>query len=166
MTVTAWGVELDDSGEMGALVAARARDGGGWRVEVLFYQPGLLLPAAVGAAYDGEPDGVGVFADPMLIAPVLEELRNRVWLHTMEAVDVAAAAGQFRAAVKGRLVTAGEHPALEQALTFAMRRSLASAFGFERRRVPCDMSPLNAASFALWGLRRNEAAAEPGVWVI
>jgi hypothetical protein len=163
---TAWAVELDDAGEMGAAVAARPRDGGGWRVEVVFYQPAQLLPDAVAAAYNAEPDAVGVFVDPMLIAPVLDALRNRVWLHTMEAVDVAAAAGQFRAAVKGRLVTAVEHPALEQALTFAMRRPLASAFGFERRRVPCDMSPLNAAAFALWGLRRHEATQEPGVWVI
>jgi hypothetical protein len=163
---TAWGVELDDAGEMGAVVAARPRDGGGWRVEVVFYQPAQLLPAAAGGAYDAEPDGVGVFCDPMLIAPVLEALRGRVWLHTMEAVDVAAAAGQFRQAVKAREVTAAEHPALEQALTYAMRRPLAAAFGFERRRVPCDMSPLNAAAFALWGLRRNESAAEAGVWVI
>jgi hypothetical protein len=102
----------------------------------------------------------------MLIAPVLEELRNRVWLHTLEAVDVAAAAGQFRTAVKARQITAVEHPALEQALTFAMRRPLAAAFGFERRRVPCDMSPLNAAAFGLWGLRQNEAAADPGIWVL
>jgi hypothetical protein len=163
---TAWGVELDDTGEMGAAVAARPREGGGWRVEVVFYQPAQLLPAAIGAAYDSEPDAVGVFCDPMLIAPVLEELRNRVWLHTLEAVDVAAAAGQFRTAVKARQITAVEHPALEQALTFAMRRPLAAAFGFERRRVPCDMSPLNAAAFGLWGLRQNEAAADPGIWVL
>jgi hypothetical protein len=163
---TAWGVELDDAGEVGAVVAARAREGGGWRVEVVFYQPAQLLPAALGAAYGAEPDGVGVFCDPMLIAPVLEELRNRVWLHSLEAVDVAAAAGQFRAAVKARQVTAVEHPALEQALTYAARRPLAAAFGFERRRVPCDMSLLNASAFALWGLRRNEATAAPGVWVI
>ena len=163
---TAWGVELDDAGEMGAVVAARPRDGGGWRVEVVFYQPAELLPAAIGAAYDGEPDGVGVFVDPMLVAPVLEGLRRRVWLHTMEAVDVAGAAGQFRQAVKARQITAVEHPALEQALTYAMRRPLAAAFGFERRRVPCDMSPLNAAAFALWGLRRNEAADGASAWLI
>jgi hypothetical protein len=165
MTVTAWGVELDDAGELGALVAAQPREGGGWRVELVFYQPAQLLPAAASAAYEAEPDGVGVFCDPMLVAPVLEDLRARAWVHTMEAVDVAAAAGQFRTAVKARQVTAAEHPALEQALTYAMRRPLAAAFGFERRRVACDMSPLNAASFALWGLRSNEAAASPGVWV-
>jgi hypothetical protein len=47
-----------------------------------------------------------------------------------------------------------------------MRRPLAAAFGFERRRVPCDMSPLNAAAFAVWGLRQNEAAADPGMWIL
>jgi hypothetical protein len=163
---TAWGVELDDTGELGAVVAARPRDGGGWRVELVFYQPAHLLAAAAGAAYDGEPDGLGVYVDPMLVAPVLEDLRARVWLHRLEAVDVAAAAGQFRAAVKARQVTAAEHPALEQALTYAMRRPLAAAFGFERRRVPCDMSPLNAAAFALWGLRQHETAQDPGVWCL
>jgi hypothetical protein len=68
--------------------------------------------------------------------------------------------------VKARVVEAAEHPALEQAITYAVRRPLASAFGFERRRVPVDMSPLNAAAFGLWALRQHEAAAEPGVWVI
>jgi hypothetical protein len=166
VTVTAWGVELDESTEMGAVVAAEAREGGGWRLKMVFYQPAQLMPAALGAAYAAEPDGVGVYLDPMMVAPVLEDLRAVAWVHSMEAVDVAAAAGQFRAAVKARQIAAAEHPALEQALTYAVRRPLAAAFGFERRRVPADMSPLNAASFALWGLRANEAAQEPGVWVI
>jgi hypothetical protein len=166
MTQTAWGAELDEGAEAGAVVAAGPREGGGWRIEVVFYQPAQLLPAALGAAYAAELDGVGVFCDPMMVAPVLEDLRARCWLHPMEAVDVAAASGQFRAAVRHRQVSAAEHPALEQALTYAARRPLAAAFGFERRRVPCDMSVLNAAAFAVWGLRLHEAAQEPGVWVI
>jgi hypothetical protein len=166
MTVTAWGAELDDTGERGAVVAARPRDGGGWLLELVFYQPAQLLPAALGALYDAEPEALGVFCDPMLVAPVLDGLRARAWVHTLEAVDVAAAAGQLRAAVRARQVTALEHPALEQAITYATRRPLAAAFGFERRRVPADMAPLNAAAFALWGLRRNEESQEPGVWVI
>src|SRR5690242_16007515 len=131
MTMTAWGAELDPDGETGAIVAARPRDGGGWRVEVVFYQPARLLPAAAAAVYNAEPDGAGFFVDPMMIAPVLEDLRARVWIRPMEAVDVAAASGQFRAEVKARQITAAEHPALEQALTYAMRRPLAAAFGFE-----------------------------------
>jgi hypothetical protein len=166
MTTVAWGAELDEDGERGAVVAARPREGGGWRVEVVFYQPAVLLAVAVGAAYDTEPDSVGVYVDPMMVAPVLEDLRARCWLHPLEAVDVAASAGQFRAAVKHRQVSAAEHPALEQAMTYAARRPIAAAFGFERRRVPCDMSVLNAAAFAVWGLRQHESSQEPGVWVI
>jgi len=48
----------------------------------------------------------------------------------------------------------------------AVPRPLAVRFAFERKRVTADMSPLNACAFALWGLRRNEAASEPGVWVL
>ena len=52
-------------------------------------------------------------------------------------------------------------------MQYAVRRPLAAAFAFERRRVPVDMSTLNAAAFSLWGYRQNEGGdAEPGAWVI
>jgi hypothetical protein len=137
-----------------------------WRAELVYYQPAAGLAAALGAAYDAEPDGLGCFLDPMPCAQILDAVRERAWVHALEAVDVAAAAGQFRQAVKAREIEAAEHPALEQAITYAVRRPLAAAFGFERRRVPVDMSPLNASAFALFGLRQHEASAEPGVWVI
>jgi hypothetical protein len=166
MTMTAWGVELDENAETGAVVAAQPRQGGGWVIEVKFYQPAYLLAGALGGLYDAEPDAAGVYVDPMMVAPVLEDIRARAWIHPMEGVDVASAAGLFRAAVKARHVTAVPHPALEQAVTYATRRPVLAYFGFERRRVPCDMSVLNAASFAVWGLRQHEAAQDPGVWVI
>lgn len=169
MSVVAWGCELDADGELGAVAAVRPAEDGGrakWRVELAYYAQATGLPAALAALYAAEPDGLGVFCDPMPVAPVLGQLRELVWLRTLEAVDVAAASGQFRQAVKGRQVEAAEHPALEQAITYAVRRPLAAAFGFERRRVPVDMSPLNAASFALWGLRQHELAAEPGAWLV
>jgi hypothetical protein len=63
-----------------------------------------------------------------------------------------------------REVQAAAHPALEQALTYAAQRPLAKAFGYERRNVAADMSPLNASAFALWGLRRNEAGSDLEAW--
>lgn len=163
MSDIAWGVELEGSSELGSLVSARARAGGGWLVAVEFYQPALMLTAAVEAAVEAAgADVLGVFCDPMPCAAVLDDLRERVWVSTLEAVDVAAATSQFLMAVRARQVTAAEHPALEQAITYAVRRPLAAAFGFERHKVPCDMSPLNAAAFALWGLRKNEAVSQPG----
>jgi hypothetical protein len=160
---TAWGVELSPDGEVGSLVGVSSRDGGGWRSELLFYRLAADLPDVLGGLYDGDPDAAGVFLDPMPCAAILDELCERTWVHRLEAVDVAAAAAQFRAAVKGRLVSAAPHPALEQALVYAAQRPLATAFGFERRKVAADMSPLNAAAFGLWGLRRNESLADPGV---
>lgn len=161
----AWGVELSLDGETGSVVAARPRDGG-WGIELVFYRAAMGLPETLAGLYEAEPEAAGVFCDPMPCAGILDALRRHVWVRKLEAVDVAAAATQFRAAVKAREVSAAAHPALEQALTFAMQRPLASAFAYERRKVAADMSPLNAAAFALWGLRQTAEAEETGAWVV
>lgn len=161
----AWGVELSPDGEMGSVVAVSSRSGG-YLLELVFYQQADGLADVLGPLYEADPDAAGVFLDPMPCAGILDALAERVWVHRLEAVDVAASAQQFRGAVKARLVEGVPHPALEQALTFAAQRPLATAFGFERRRVAADMGPLNAAAFGLWGLRRYEAMADPGVTVI
>ena len=162
----AWGVELSPDAEMGSVAEVRSRDGGLYRVELVFYRLADDLPGALGSLYEADPDAAGVFLDPMPCAGILDALRERVWVHKLEAVDVAASAQQFRGAVKARLIEAAPHPALEQALTFAAQRPLATAFGFERRKVAADMSPLNASAFGLWGLRRHESMANPGVMTI
>lgn len=164
--IVAWGVELAPDAETGSVASVSSRDGGGWLAELVFYRNARDLPGVLGGLYAENPDAAGVFLDPMPCAGVLDELAEQVWVHRLEAVDVAAAAQQFRGAVRARLVTAVPHPALEQALTFAAQRPLATAFGFERRKVAADMSPLNAAAFALWGLRRYEAMADPSVTAI
>ena len=162
----AWGVEVSVDGETGSVAEVRLREGGGWRLELVFYRPVPQLPDALAGLYDAEPESAGVFLDPMPCAAVLDALRARLWLHTLEAVDVAAAAAQFRAAVRMREVEAVPHLALEQALTFAAQRPLATAFGYERRKVAADMSPLNASAFGLWGLRRNQEGGDPSSWLI
>lgn len=164
--MTAFGVELDQEGELGACAAVRLGKRGRWRVELVFYGPAAALAEEAGRLYAAEAECAGFFCDPMPCAGILDALRAGVWLHVLEAVDVAAAAQQLRAAVKARKVTAAPHPALEAAMAYAIRRPLANAFSFERRRVPCDMAPLQAAAFGFWGLRRSEEASEPGVWVV
>jgi hypothetical protein len=164
--MTAFGVELDQEGELGACAAVRSGGTGRWRVQLVFYGPAPALPAEAGRLYAAEEDCAGFFCDPMPCAGILDDLRANVWLHALEAVDVAAAAQQFRAVVKARKVDAVPHPALEAAMAYAVRRPLANAFTFERRRVPCDMSPLQAAAFGFWGLRRSETVADPGAWVL
>lgn len=160
----AWGVEVSADGETGSVAAARHRDGGGWLIELVFYRQAVFLADALAVLYEAEEDAEGVFVDPMPCAGVLAGLQQRMWVRKLEAVDVAAASTQFRAAVRMREVQAAPHPALEQALTFAAQRPLATAFGYERRKVAADMSPLNASAFALWGLRRNEAGSDLEAW--
>jgi hypothetical protein len=159
------GLELSTDVDMAAIGVASV-EGGRYLVDVVWYGSPDLVVAEASRLY-GETDNVGVFADPQPCAGVLDALRAAgVWLHLMEATDVAAASWQYTTEVRARRVKGGKHPALREAMRAALPRPLALRFGFERKRVSVDMSPLNSAAFALWGLRRNEAVAEPGVWVM
>lgn len=156
------GLEMSMDTELAAVVAATRPDGEEMcRVDLEFYGP---ADAAAGEAArlcsgPGAGLGCGVFCDPMPSAGLLPPLRAAgLRVHLLEAVDVAAAAYEFKAAVRGRRVTAAGHEALRESMRFAVRRSLASGFAFERRRVETDMSPLNAAAFGLWGLLHGQSA--------
>lgn len=164
MTVMAIGLELSTDADMAAIAVA-GQDGGRWVADLMFYGSPDEAAGECARLY-GELDNCGVFADPMPCAGILDDLRACVWLHLLEATDVAAAAWQFTTEVRGRRVRLGNHPALKEAMRVAVPRNLATRFAFERKRVTADMSPLNACAFAVWGARRNEAAAEPSAWLV
>ncbi len=164
MTTVAIGLELSTETDMAAIAVA-GRDGGRWLADLVFYgSPDDAVAKAAGLY--GELDNCGVFADPLPCAGIVEALRTGVWLQLLSPEDVAAAAWQYTTEVRCRRVKLGGHPALRDSMRAAVPRPLAARFAFERRRVSSDMSPLNASAFALWGLRRNEAMADPGVWVV
>lgn len=165
--MVALGLELSIDTEMAAIYAAGREGSGKYVVQEMFYGAALLAAGEVIRLYSAL-DNCGVCCDPMPNAPILDELRNAgVWLHLLEAVDVSAAAGQFKALVRGRNIAINGGEALRASMQFAVRRPLAAAFAFERRRVEADMSPLNAASFALWGFRKNEGGdGDVGIWLI
>jgi hypothetical protein len=150
------GLEMSTDTELAAVAVGRALDGECCQVDLVFYGPADGAVGEVSRLGSGEL-GRGVFCDPMPCAGLLAGLRaTGVALHLLEAVDVAAAAYEFKAAVRGRRVTAAGHEALREAMRFAARRPLAAGFAFERRRVEADMAPLNAAAFAVWGLRAGQ----------
>lgn len=164
--IMAIGLELSATTDMAAIAVAGREESGRWLADLMFYgSPDDAVAQC--SRLERELDTCGVFCDPMPCAGVVDDLRVSVWLHLLEATDVAAAAWQFVTEVRGRRVRLGSHPALRESMRAAVPRPLALRFAFERRRVTADMSPLNAAAFALWGARKNDgAAAEPGVWVI
>jgi hypothetical protein len=159
------GLELSADTDMAAIAVAGA-DGGRWLADLMFYGSPDDAVAECSRLYTELEDNCGVFADPMPCAGILDGLRAAVWLHELSAEDVAAAAWQFTTEVRARRVKLAGHPALRESMRAAVPRPLAVRFAFERKRVTSDMSPLNASAFALLGYRRNEAAQEPGVWVL
>jgi hypothetical protein len=154
--VIAVGLEMSADTELAAAVEAAAGEGaeaGCFRLRVLFYGPAEEVAAAVA--------GSQLWCDPMPCAGLLGQLRAAgAWPRLMEAVDVAQASYEFKAAVRARrvsLVPGAADEALREAMKYAAPRALAARFAFERRRVPCDMSPVNAAAFAVWGAKTPPA---------
>lgn len=143
------GLEMSLDTELAAVVAATPREDVGkgfFHLRVLHYGAAGLAAAVVA--------GSQVWCDPMPCAGLLPSLRSAgVWARELAAVDVAAASYEFKAAVQERRVTADDHPALRDAMKYAVRRPLAVAFAFERRKVMSDMAILNAAAFAMWGAK-------------
>jgi hypothetical protein len=145
--MSAAGLEMSVDTDFAAAIEAVPREDrcdGYFHLRVLFYGPADEAPGLVA--------GGQVWLDAMACAGLLAPLRAAgAQLHLLEAVDVAAASFEFKAAVRARRVTADPHEALRDAMKYAVRRPLAAAFAFERRKVEADMSVLNAAAFALWG---------------
>jgi hypothetical protein len=165
MTV-AIGLELSTDTDMAAIAVAE-RAGGKYLADIAFYGSPDEAVAQCSRLYSELEDNCGTFADPVPCAGILDGLRDAgVWLHLMEATDVAAASWQYTTEIRNRRVRLGKHPALKEAMRAALPRPLVLRFAFERKRVTADMSPLNACAFALWGYRRNEEVSEPGVWVV
>jgi hypothetical protein len=164
--ITAVGLELSTDTETLSVAVAGHEDGARrYQVDLIYYGPPDGGMDAVTAAVAGE-DCLGAWADAMQIAGLIDDLRSAaVWLHLLTAVEVAAASYVFKAAVRGRKIKTAGHPALKTAVQYATRRPLSVSFAFERRRVPADMSALNAAAFAFYGVKRNEDM-EAGVWVL
>lgn len=149
---TALGLELSLDTEQAAVVRVSARedrDPGFFHVTVLSYGP--PDDALVWLA------GRECWLDPLPCAALLPSLRKAgTWPRLLEAVDVAAASYEFKAAVRARQVSADDHPALKAALMYAMARPLGRAFGFDRLRSEADQAPLNAAAFAMQACRIPE----------
>ncbi len=148
--MSAIGLEMSLDTDSAAAIEAVPREDRGsgcFHLRVLFYGPADEVAAVL-------PAGAGVYLDPMPCAGLLPGLRKAgCWPRLLEAADVAAASYEWKAAVRARRVTADAHEALRDAMKYAIRRPLAAAFAFERRRVPCDMSVLNAAAFGMWGAK-------------
>jgi hypothetical protein len=166
VSTVAIGLELSTDVDMAAIAVA-GRDGARWTADLMWYGSPDGAVAECARLYGALEDNCGLFCDPQPCAPLLDGLRTAgVWLHLMEQLDVAAAGWQFTTELRSKRLKLGAHPALRDSMRAALPRPLALRFGFERKRAAADVAPLNASAYSLWGLRKNEASSEPGVWVV
>lgn len=98
-------------------------------------------------------------------ATLVDDIRAAgIGVHETNAAEVSTAAGQFLEAVlEGKFFHRGD-PRLTTAVEGARQRPIADRWGWDRRTPTTDVSPLVAASLALWGLGTLKPAPQPFFW--
>jgi hypothetical protein len=89
---------------------------------------------------------------------IIDELEFvRIPVAKMNAQDVAHSNGQMFDAFRDDLIRHRGEAALRSAIAGADKRPLSEAWAFDRKNAAVDISPLMAASFALWGYMKFSA---------
>lgn len=90
-------------------------------------------------------------------ATLIDDLRKaRVKVVTTQARDMAIACGQFLDAVHESTLVHLNQPYLNIAVAQARRRKLGDAFAWARSSATADITPLVAATLALWGVKNSK----------
>ena len=134
------------------------RDGTGWVVPRLVELAGRHRPAAIVMDEHG-PTGS--------LIPAAVEAGLEVTKAGMS--DVAKAYGMFFDAVSGsdpasRTLRHLGQPELDAAVAGAVRRPLGEGFAWDRKAATVDITPLVAATNALWGLATVPVTGVPNIW--
>lgn len=152
----------------GAIAAAGRRPDGRRHVEIVDHRAGTGWIAARMAELVGAHNPSGVFCDPSGPAgSLLADMQAAgVAVQTVNSAQHAQACGMvYDSATEGQLRHLGT-PELLAALDGAVKRQLGDAWAWSRRSSAVDISPLVAATLALWGSAQpgEPAKAEPRVW--
>ena len=75
---------------------------------------------------------------------------------------MAVASGQFFDAVMGEQMVHTNQPQMNVALSVARKRPLAGGWAWNRKDATSDITPVVAATLALWGARRDNVTRARG----
>lgn len=92
----------------------------------------------------------------------LADTRVQVTCAAAEGRDMAVASGQFFDAVMSQTVRHTDQPQVNVALSVARKRPLAGAWAWNRKDATSDITPIVAATLALWGARRENVKRAGG----
>jgi hypothetical protein len=164
----AFAADAMPGGSHAAVAVAGRRADGLMHVEVVDHRAGTawLVPRLTELVRKHDPCGVVI--DPTSQAASAIDPLEAAGVEIMKPTprEAAQACGQFFEAVTdSRVVRHRGDEALMTALGGAQSRPLADAWAWARRNAATDISPLVAATEALWALALR-APADAGVWII
>lgn len=171
------GISVSPDQKFSCIVAAGQNPDGDAHVEITGsgniydHKPGTgwILGAVKGIIENEWP--LGVVINKATFAGSLEDDLVELGLNvlTPSTREIAQGCGDFVSAVCPRpgeqasMVHLGQ-PALTRAVAGADKRDLAEMWGWDKRSSSVDISPLCAATEALWGFRKLSGGAEP--WIM
>ena len=156
MTPSTLGIEISEDRSHTSIAAARNLDGSAVLVELVAYLNGTD-PTATVVRLRAQREVTAVVVDPRSPAATTIALLTEAGVYVTELTthDLAVAHGRFLDTLTaGRLKHAGQ-PELTSAVRHGTQRPLAGADAWQRRGTAVDISPLTAATFAVWALLRR-----------
>ena len=156
MTPCTLGIEIAEDRSHTSVVAARYLDGDAVLVELVSYLESTDPTTAV-LGLQAARTVTAVIVDPRSPAATTIELLTAACVNvtTVTTQDLAVAHGQFLDAFTGRRLKHTGQPELDAAVRVGTQRPLAGADSWQRRGTTVDVSPLAAATLAVWALLRR-----------
>lgn len=141
-------LDINPERSASSIVAASGRT-----AELVDYRPGtgwVVARATELSARHGAPRWVIDPAGPA--GSLLAELeRNSLNVHAVSPRELVEACGQVYDGVMEGTVRMRRHPKFDEAAAAAAKRAVGDAWAWTRKRAQSDISPLVAATLALWG---------------
>ena len=150
-------VDVNPERSMASVALAGLRPDGRWHVALDEQRRGMgwIVPWVVERCARNEIRAVVIDGMSPAASLVDELARRKVKVTTTAARDMAAACGTFYDAVMDARLAHTDQPQVNSALSVARKRPINDAWGWNRKGADSDITPLVAATLALWGAQNS-----------
>lgn len=150
-------VDVSPDRTVGSVSLAGQRADGSWHVELDEQRNGVgWLAHYVTERCERNPIRTVVIDGASPAASIVDDLRQRgVNVTTTNAREMAGACGQLYDGVMDAWLHHIDQPQLNLALSVARKRPLGDAWAWNRKSAASDITPLVAATLALWGAQSS-----------
>lgn len=155
----ALGVDVSPDRSVASVAGAALRADGLWHVELLDNRKGVgWLPGYVKARCEAGDIRSVVIDGASPAASIVDELKRlKIRVTTTSARDYAGACGTFYDGVHEEWLRHTGQPQLTAALGGARKRALGDAWAWNRKSTTADITPVVAATLALFGSQTSKA---------